>query len=49
MSLALEDWVNNGEPKAANYIQEWYGTYPCNVWYYNATGKLILLLQSQAV
>jgi hypothetical protein len=46
MKLVLEDWVENGETKAANYIREWYGTYPRNVWYYSATGKLILLLQS---
>jgi hypothetical protein len=35
-----------GKTKAANYIREWYGIYPRNGWYYSATGKSILLLQS---
>jgi hypothetical protein len=49
MRLILEDWLEeHDQTTAAIYIRDFYGTYPRNQWYYSATGKFILLLQSRA-
>jgi hypothetical protein len=39
MNLLCDEWIEQGETNAADYIRSEHGTYPHNKWWYCAAGK----------